>query len=158
MSTVAERVRLAFNAATGESKPASSSWMAANPTHYLEVRNILGTRRREAVAQVTAMDSLGIKYLAVRSQDWTSVDVMTHLLVDAERRAKALAELADMLGSSGWHVYPIREALTHGGLAATNGDNRVQVYSNGDVSGYDDVAVRFAGDAFEVALERVQAS
>nr|DAV09680.1 MAG TPA: hypothetical protein [Caudoviricetes sp.] len=33
MSTVAERVRLAFNAATGESKPASSSWAAANPTH-----------------------------------------------------------------------------------------------------------------------------
>lgn len=76
MSTVAERMRLAFNAATGESKPASSSWVAANPTHYLEVRNIPGTRRREAVAQVTAMDSLNIKYLAVRSQDWTSVDVM----------------------------------------------------------------------------------
>lgn len=158
MSTVAERVRLAFNAATGESKPASSSWVAANPTHYLEVRNILGTRRREAVAQVTAMDSLNIKYLAVRSQDWTSVDVMTHLLTDAERRAKALAVLADMLGSSGWHVYPIREALTCGGLVATKDGNRVQVYSNGDVSGRDDVAVRFAGDAFEVALERAQAS
>lgn len=158
MSTVAERVRLAFNAATGESKPASSSWVAANPTHYLEVRNILGTRRREAVAQVTAMDSRGIKYLAVRSQDWTSVDVMAHLLTDAERRAKALAALADMLGSSGWHVYPIREPLTHGGLVATKDGNRVQVYSNGDVSGRDDVAVRFAGDAFEVALERAQAS
>ena len=158
MSTVAERVRLAFNAATGESKPASSSWVAANPTHYLEVRNILGTRRREAVAQVTAMDSLSIKYLAVRSQDWSSVDVMTQLLVDAERRAKALAALADMRGSNGWHVYPIREALTHGGLTATKDGNQVQVYSNGDVSGHDDVAVRFAGDAFEVALERVQAS
>ena len=158
MSTVAERVRLAFNAATGESKPASSSWVAANPTHYLEVRNILGTRRREAVAQVTAMDSLNIKYLAVRSQDWTSVDVMTHLLIDAERRAKALAALADMLGSSGWRVYPIRESLTHGGLVAIKDRNQVQVYSNGDVSGYDDVAVRFAREAFEVALERAQAS
>lgn len=158
MSTVAERVRLAFNAATGESKPASSSWVAANPTHYLEVRNILGTRRREAVAQVTAMDSLNIKYMAVRSQDWTSVDVMTHLLTDAERRAKALAALADMLGSSGWHVHPIQEALTYGGLVAIKDGNRVQVYSNGDVSGYDDVAVRFAGDAFKVALERAQAS
>lgn len=158
MSTVAERVRLAFNAATGESKPASSSWAAANPTHYLEVRNILGTRRREAVAQVTAMDSMNIEYLAVRSQDWTSVDVMTHLLTDAERRAKALAALADMLGSSGWHVYPIREELAHGGLTALKDGNRVQVYSNGDVSGHDDVAVRFAGDAFEVALERAQAS
>lgn len=158
MSTVAERVRLAFNAATGESKPASSSWVAANPTHYLEVRNILGTRRREAVAQVAAMDSLSIKYLAVRSQDWTSVDVMTHLLNDAERRARALASLADMLGSSGWHVSPIREPLTRGGLVATKGVNQVHVYSNGDVSGYDDVAVRFAKDAFEVALERVQTS
>lgn len=158
MSTVAERVRLAFNAATGESKPASSSWVAANPTHYLEVRNILGTRRREAVAQVTAMDSLNINYLAVRSQDWTSVDVMTHLLTDAERRAKALAALADMLGSSGWRVYPIREAIVYGGLSATKDESKVQVYSNGDVSGYDDVAVRFAKDAFEVALERVQAS
>lgn len=158
MSTVAERVRLAFNAATGESKPASSSWVAANPTHYLEVRNILGTRRREAVAQVTAMDSLNIKYTAVRSQDWTSVDMMTHLLNDAERRAKALAALADILGSNGWHVYPIREALTFGGLTTTKDGNRVQVYSNGDVSGCDDVAVRFAGDAFEVALERVQAN
>lgn len=158
MSTVAERVRLAFNAATGESKPASSSWVAANPTHHLEVRNILGTRRREAVAQVTVMDSLNIKYLAVRSQDWTSVDVMTHLLRDAERRAKVLAALADMLGSSGWHVSPIREALACGGLTALKDGNRVQVYSNGDVSGYDDVAVRFARDAFEVALERVQAS
>lgn len=158
MSTVAERVRLAFNAATGESKSASSSWAAANPTHYLEVRNVLGTRRREAVAQATAMDSLNIKYLAVRSQDWTSVDVMVHLLRDVERRTKALAALADMLRSSGWHVYPIREALTCGGLTALKGGNRVQVYSNGDVSGHDDVAARFAGDAFKVALERVQAS
>lgn len=158
MSTVSERVRLAFNAATGESKPASSSWVAANPTHYLEVRNIPGVRRHEAVAQVTALDSLNIKYLAVRSQDWTSVDVMTYLLIDAERRAKALAALADMLGSSGWRVYPIREALTCGGLTATKDDNRVQVYSNGDASGHDDVAVRFARDAFEVALERAQAS
>lgn len=158
MSTVAERVRLAFNAATGESKPASSSWVAANPTHYMEVRNIPGTRRREAVAQVTAMDSLNIKYLAVRSQDWTSVDVMTHLLTDAERRAKALAALADMLGSSGWPIYPIRESLTHGGLVAIKDRNQVHVYSNGDVSGYGDVAVRFTEDAFEVALERVQAS
>lgn len=158
MSTVAERVRLAFNAATGESKPASSSWVAANPTHYLEVRNIPGTRRHEAVAQVTAMDSLNIKYLAVRSQDWTSVDVMTHLLTDAERRAKALAALTDTLGSSGWLIYPIRESLTHGGLVAIKDRNQVQVYSNGDVSGYDDVAVRFAREAFEVALERAQAS
>jgi hypothetical protein len=104
------------------------------------------------------MDSLNIKHMAVRSQDWTSVDVMTHLLTDAERRAKALAALADMLCSSGWHVYPIREALTCGGLVAIKDGNRVQVYSNGDVSGHDDVAVRFAGDAFEVALELAQAS
>nr|DAQ21806.1 MAG TPA: hypothetical protein [Caudoviricetes sp.] len=158
MSTVAERVRLAFNAATGESKPASSSWMAANPTHYLEVRNIPGTRRREAVAQVTAFDSLNIKYTAVRSQDWTSVDVMTHLLNDAERRAKALVTLADVLGSNGWHVYPIREELNSGGLTAVKDGNKVKVYSNGDASGYDDVAVRFAMEAFEVALERTQAS
>lgn len=158
MSTISERVAAAFKAATGEDKAPSGSWHAANSTHSLEVRNILGTRRRESVAQVTAMDSLNIKYLAVRSQDWTSVDVMTHLLTDAERRAKALAALADMLRSSGWHVYPIREALTFGGLTATKDGNRVQVYSNGDVSGCDDVAVRFAGDAFEVALERVQAS
>lgn len=158
MSTVAERVRLAFNAATGESNPASPSWEAANPTHYLGVRNIPGARRREAVAQVTALDSLGIKYLAVRSQEWTSVDAMTHLLRDAERRVKALVALAGMLGSSGWHVSPIREPLTLGGLAATKDGNQVQVYSNGDVSGHDDVAVRFAKDAFEVALERAQAS
>jgi len=158
MSTVSERVRLAFNAATGESKPASSSWVAANPTHYLEVRNILGTRRREAVAQVTAMDSRNIKYIAVRSQDWTSVDVMTHLLTDAERRVKALVALADMLDSSGWHVSPIREPLACGGLVATKDGNQVQVYSNGDVSGYDDVAVRFAGEAFEVALERIKSA
>ena len=157
MSTIAGRVRLAFNAATGESKPASSSWVAANPTHYLEVRNILGARRREAVAQVAAFDSLNIKYLAVCSQDLTSVDVMTHLLADAERRAKALAALADVLGSSCWSVYPIREPLTCGGLVATKGGNQVHVYSNGDVSGYDDVAVRFAGDSFEIALERAQA-
>lgn len=67
MSAIAERARLAFNAATRESKPASSSWAAANPTHYLEVRRALGARRHEVVAQVTAMDSLNIKYLAVRS-------------------------------------------------------------------------------------------
>lgn len=158
MSTVAERVRLAFNAATGESKPASPSWEAANPNHYLGVRNIPGVRRREAVAQVTALDSLGIKYLAVRRQDWTSVDAMTRLLRDAERRVKALAALADMLGSSGWHVYPVREPLTHGGLVATKDGNRVLVYSSGVVRGHDDVAVRFARDAFEVALDRTQAS
>lgn len=122
------------------------------------MRNIPGARRREAVAQVTAMDSLNIKYLAVRSQDWTSVDVMTHLLTDAERRAKALAALADMLGSSGWHVHPIRESLTRGGLIAIKDRNQVHVYSNGDVSGCDDAAVRFTREAFEVALERAQAS
>lgn len=158
MSTVAERVRLAFNAATGESKPASSSWVAANPTHYLEVRNVLGTRRREAVAQVTAMDSLNIKYLAVRSQDRTSVDAMAHLLRDAERRAKALVALADLLGSSGWRVSPIQDSLTCGGLAAAKGGNQVTVYSSGETHGHDDVVVRFAREAFEVALERTQAS
>lgn len=158
MSTVAERVRLAFNAATGESKPASSGWVASNPTHHLEVRNVLGARRREAVAQVTAKDSLNVKYLAVRSQDWTSVDVMAHLLRDAELRAKALAALAGALGSNGWHVYPIREELRGGGLTAVKGENKVKVYSNGDVSGHDDVAVRFASEAFEVALERAQAA
>lgn len=158
MSTVSERVRLAFNAATGESKPASPSWVAANPTHYLEVRNILGTRRREAVAQVTAKDSLNIKYLAVRRRDWTNVEVMTHMLRDAECRAKALAALADMLGANGWHVCPISEPLTGGGLVARKADSEVQVYSNGEARGYGDVAVRFARDAFEVALEREQAA
>jgi len=158
MSAVAERMAKAFKQATGESKPVSSSWVVANSTHYLEVRKIQGSRRHEAVAQVEALDSLNIKYLAVRSQDWTSVNVMTHLLNDADRRAKALAVLADVLGSSGWRVHPIWEPLVHGGLVASKGGNQVQVYSNGDVSGHDDVAVRFARDAFEVAPERVQAA
>lgn len=157
MSTVAERVRLAFNAATGESKPASSDWVASNPTHYLEVRNVLGSRRREAVARVTAKDSLNVKYLAVRSQDWTSVDVMTHILRDAECRAKALAALADALGANGWRVSPISDPLIACGLSARKGYCEVQVYSSGETHGHDDVAVRFAREAFEVALERTQA-
>lgn len=48
MSTIADRVRLAFNAATGENKAPSDSWIAANTAHLLEVRNILGSRRHEA--------------------------------------------------------------------------------------------------------------
>lgn len=53
MSTISERVAAAFKAATGEDKALSGSWRAANSTHSLEVRNILGTRRREAIAQVS---------------------------------------------------------------------------------------------------------
>lgn len=158
MSTVAERVRLAFNAATGEDKAPSDNWLAANSTHLLEVRNVPGVRRHEAVAQVTAKDSLNIRYLAVLRMDWTNVEVMANMLRDAERRAKALASLADTLGANGWHVSPIGGPSTGGGLAATKDEKQVNVYSNGDVSGYDDVAARFARDAFEVALERVQAS
>lgn len=158
MSTVAERVRLAFNAATGESKPASSSWVAANPTHYLEVRNILGTRRREAIAQVSAKDSMNVKYWAERRREWTNVEVMTHMLLDAEQRANALAALANVLGANGWHVRPILESPTCGGLRASKDGSEVQVYSSGEVRGHDDVAVRFARDAFEVALERVSVS
>lgn len=158
MSTISERVAAAFKAATGEDKAPSDSWIAANSTHLLEVRNILGTRRREAVAQVTAKDSLNVKYLAVRRRDWTNVEVMTHMLSDAECRAKALAALADVLGANGWHVSPISGPLTGGGLTARKDGSEVQVYSNGEARGYDDVAVRFARDAFEVALERMEAA
>lgn len=157
MSTVAERVRLAFNAATGESKPASSSWEVANPTHYLGVRNILGTRRREAIAQVSAKDSMNVKYWAERRSEWTNTEVMTHMLRDAEQRANALAALSNVLGANGWSVRPILESSTCGGLRASKGGNDVRVYSSGEVLGHYDVAVRFARDAFEVALERVQA-
>ena len=156
MSTVAERVRLAFNAATGDDKAPSDSWTAANQTHLLEVRNIPGSRRREVVAQAAAKDSLNVQYLAVRRGDWTNVEVMTHMLRDAECRAKALAALADVLGVNGWHVSPISGPSTGGGLTARKDGNEVQVYSSGEVRGHDDVAVRFARDAFEVALERTQ--
>ena len=116
MSTISERVAAAFKAATGEDKDLSGGWHAANATHSLEVRNILGTRRREAIAQVSAKDSMNVKYWAERCREWTNVEVMTHMLLDAEQRANALAALANV-----------------------------------------DVAARFARDAFEVALERVQA-
>lgn len=157
MSTVAERVRLAFKAATGEDKASSDSWVAANSTHLLEVRNIPGSRRRETVAQVEAKDSLNVKYWAERHREWTSVEVMTHMLRDAEQRTNALAALSNVLGASGWHVRPILESSTCGGLRASKGGNEVRVYSSGEVRGHDDVAVRFARDAFEVALEMTQA-
>ena len=156
MSTISERVAAAFKAATGEDKAPSGSWRAANPTHSLEVRNILGSRRREAIAQVSAKDSMNVKYWAERRREWTSVEVMAHMLRDAEQRAKALVALADVLGASGWHVRPILESSTCGGLRASKGGNEIQVYSSGEVCGHDDVAVRFARDAFEVALERAQ--
>lgn len=158
MSTISERVATAFKAATGEDKALSGSWYAANSTHSLEVRNVLGTRRREAIAQVSAKDSMNVKYWAERRREWTNVEVMAHMLRDAEGRAKALAALADLLGSSGWRVSPIRDSLTCGGLAAAKGGNQVTVYSSGEAHGHDDVAVRFAREAFEVALERTQAS
>lgn len=158
MSTVAERVAAAFKAATGEDKAPSGNWHAANSTHSLEVRNILGTRCREAIAQVTAKDSLNVKYWAERRREWTNVEVMTHMLRDAEQRANALAALSNVLGASGWHVRPILESSTCGGLRASKGGNEVRVYANGEACGHDDVAVRFARDAFEVALERAQAS
>ena len=158
MSTISERVAAAFKAATGEDKDLSGSWHAANSTHSLEVRNIPGARRREAIAQVSAKDSMNVKYWAERLQEWTNVEVMTHMLRDAEHRAKALAALADVLGANGWHVSPILESSTCGGLKASKDGDEVRVYSNGEARGYDDVAVRFAGDAFEVALERTRAS
>lgn len=158
MSTISERVAAAFKAATGEDRAPSGSWHAANATHSLEVRNILGSRRREAIAQVTAKDSLNVKYWAEQRREWTNVEVMTHMLRDAEQRANALAALSNVLGASGWHVRPILESSTCGGLRASKGGNEVRVYSNGEACGHDDVAVRFARDAFEVALERAQAS
>lgn len=156
MSTISECVAAAFKAATGEDKALSGSWHAANATHSLEVRNILGTRRREAIAQVTAKDSMNVKYWTERHQEWTSVDVMTHMLCDAEQRANALAALASVLGANGWHTRLIRESSACGGLIASKGDNEVKVYSSGDVLGHDDIAVRFARDAFEVALNVAQ--
>lgn len=158
MSTISERVAAAFKAATGEDKAPSGSWRAANSTHSLEVRNILGSRRREAIAQVSAKDSMNVKYWAERRRELTSVEVMTHMLRDAEQRANALAALSNVLGANGWHVRPILESSTCGGLRASKGGNEVQVYSSGEARGHDDVAVRFARDAFEVALERTQAS
>ena len=157
MSTISERVAAAFKAATGEDKDLSGSWHAANSTHSLEVRNILGSRRREAIAQVSAKDSMNVKYWAERRREWTSVEVMAHMLRDAEQRANALAALSNVLGASGWYVRPILESSTCGGLRASKGGNEVRVYSSGEVRGHDDVAVRFARDAFEVALERAQA-
>lgn len=158
MSTISERVADAFKAATGEDKDLSGSWRAANSTHSLEVRNILGSRRREAIAQVSAKDSMNVKYWAERRREWTSVEVMAHMLRDAEQRANALAALSNVLGASGWYVRPILESSTCGGLRASKDGNEVQVYSSGEVRGHDDVAARFARDAFEVALERAQAS
>ena len=158
MSTISERVAAAFKAATGEDKALSGSWHAANATHSLEVRNILGTRRREAIAQVSAKDSMNVKYWAERRRERTNVEAMTHMLLDAEQHANALAALANVLGANGWHVHPILESSTCGGLRASKDGNEVQVYSSGEVRGHDDVAVRFARDAFEVALERVSVS
>lgn len=158
MSTVDERARLAFKAATGEDKALSGGWHAANSTHFLEVRNALGSRRREAIAQVTATDSLNVTYLAEVRGDWTSVEVMAHMLSDAERRVGALVTLADVLSANGWRASPILELSTCGGLRASKDGNEVHVYSSGEVRGHDDVAVRFARDAFEVALELAQAA
>lgn len=158
MSTISERVAAAFKAATGEDKGLSGSWHAANSTHSLEVCNVPGTRRREAIAQVSAKDSLNVKYWAERRRDWTNVEVMTHMLRDAEQRAKALAALANVLSANGWCAHPILESSTCGGLRARKDGNEIQVYSSGEVRGHDDVAARFARDAFEVALERTQAS
>lgn len=153
MSTISERVAAAFKAATGEDKALSGSWCAANSTHSLEVRNILGTRRREAIAQVSAKDSMNVKYWVERRRECTNVEVMTHMLRDVEQRANALAALSNVLGANGWYTHPILESSTCGGLTARKGGNEVEVYSNGEVRGYDDVAVRFARDAFEVALD-----
>lgn len=158
MSTISERVAAAFKAATGEDKALSGGWHAANSTHSLEVRNIPGSRRREAIAQVSAKDSMNVKYWAELRREWTGVEVMTHMLRDAERRANALAALSNVLGASGWYVRPIFESSTCGGLRASKGGNEVCVYSSGEVRGHDDVAVRFVREAFEVALERTQAS
>lgn len=158
MSTISERIAAAFKAVTGEDKDLSGSWHAANSTHSLEVHNILGSRRREAIAQVAAKDSMNVKYWAERRREWTSVEVMAHMLRDAEQRANALAALSNVLGANGWHVRPILESSTCGGLRASKGGSEIQVYSSGEARGYDDVAVRFARDAFEVALERTQAS
>ncbi len=158
MGTISERVVTALKAATGEDKALSGSWHATNSTHSLEVRNILGTRRREAIVQVSAKDSMNVKYWAERRSEWTNVEVMTHMLRDADRRANALAALANVLGANGWHVRPILESPTCGGLRASKDGNEVQVYSSGEVRGHDDVAVRFAREAFEVALEQAQAS
>lgn len=81
---------------------------------------------------------------------------MTGLLRQADRAARAFAAIADVLGRDGWHVTPILANLTGGGLRATKGENTVQLYSNGSVSGYDDVAARFVEELFQAALESVE--
>ena len=156
MSTISERVAAAFKAATGEDEALSGSWYAANSTHSLEVRKVPGTRRREAIAQVSAKDSLNVKYWAEWRQERTSIDVMAQMLRDAEQCANALAVLADVLGANGWYARPVRESSTCGGLTASKCGNEVKVYSSGEVRGCDDIAVRFARDAFEVALNVAQ--
>lgn len=153
MSTISERVAAAFKAVTGEDIVPPGSRIAVTPTHILEVRNVLGTLGHEAIARVAARDSLNIKYIATRRHKETNIEAMARLLRDAERGANALAALANVLGANGWHTRPILESSTCGGLTASKGGNEVKVYSNGEVRGHDDVAVRFARDAFEVALD-----
>lgn len=156
MSTISARVAAAFKAVTGEDMVSPGSRIAVTPTHILEVRNVLDTRGHEVIARVAARDSLNIKYIATRRHEETNIEAMTRLLRDAEQGANALAALANVLGANSWYTRPILESSTCGGLTASKGSNEVKVYSNGEVRGYDDIAVRFARGAFEVALNVAQ--
>ena len=155
-TSIAERVAKAFHDVTGETVPVSGSWRAENRTHSLRVTTVPGLRRHTATAQASRRDSLNIEYRATLSADWTSVADMTGLLRQANRTARAFAAIADVLGRDGWHVTPILANLTGWGLRATKGENTVQLYSNGSVSGYDDVAARFVEELFQAALESVE--
>ena len=155
MSTVAERMAEAFTRATGEAVGATKNNRIARDGRSLDVMATSNGGGYLVKATATAKDSLNIEYVSKVTVDSTDVCNMEGALSEAMLKARALANLSDMLGLDGWNVRSL-PLIGEVGLRAIKGDQHIQVYGDGSCHGRDFVAVKFADDAFEVALERAR--
>lgn len=155
MTTVAERMAEAFKQATGETVAPPKRLSIARGKYTLDATPGRGGGRYMVTAPAWDADSLNVDFMAKVQGSSTSVTSMEAMLREARVRARALALLADVLGANGWHVSQLHVG-SETGLLAKTGDSCVQVFGDGSCRGYDGTAVRFATDAFDVALGRVR--
>jgi hypothetical protein len=155
MSTTSERLAEAFKRATGEEVDPPKRLAIMRGKYTLDATPGYGGGRYVVIATAGAADSLNVEFRAKTRGSSTSVTRMEAMLREARARARALVLLSYVLGANGWHVSQLN-LVGEIGLQARKGDSYVQVFGDGSCRGYDASAVRFAGDAFAVALEHVR--
>lgn len=151
MSAVSERMAEAFKRATGETVDPPKLLAITRGKHTLDATPGYGRGRYLVTATAWETDSLNVEFRTKTQGSSTSVTRMEAMMREARARARALALLSDVLGANGWHVSQLK-SVGEIGLQAGKGDSCVQVFGDGSCRGYDDTAVRFATDAFDVAM------